>query len=276
MIIFLFIIITIIFSAFKMKNTLKFKTLLNDYFIDFIPITNRYSLLTYYFNILRTLFVFPNDDRKKHMDEIIQKMNSVYNDENKKFSNILSYKMGSYKQTKKLFDILLNKNNSTQHLKNAICSSKFPCEDYLDSKYNIFDVGVDFAFTTCITQINNIYMDYKKLYNIYNMEEIKARITHAKNSPFEHISISISNMFIYVQNKIFNTFLIDQVNFKHRHSSMMTLFNLINITFSILTFLFVNITIFFSISNFSEPIKNSTYRINCSFYFIKKYNLAHQ
>ena len=276
MIIFLFIIIILIFSAYKMKNTLQFKTLLNDYFIDFMPITNRYTLLTYYFNIIRTLFVFPNDDRKKHMDEIIQKMSSVYNDENTKFNNILSYKIGSYKQTKKLYDILQNKNNSTQHLKNAICSSKFPCEDYLDSKYNIFDVGVDFAFTTCITQIYNIYMDYKKLNNIYNIEEIKANITRAQNSQFEYISASISNMFIYVQNKIFNTFLIDQFNFKEKYSRIMTLFNLITVAFSILTFLFVNIIIFFSISNFSEPIKNSTYRINCSFYFIKKYSLNHQ
>ena len=273
MIIFLFIIIINIFSGYKIKNTLKFKNLLNDYFIDFMPITNRYTLLTYYFNILRTLFVFPNDNRKKHMDEIMQKMSSVYNDENKKFNDILSYKIGFYKQTKKLFDILQNKSNSTQHLKNTICSSKSPCEEYLDSKYNIFDVGVDFAFTTCITQINNIYMDYKMLNNIYNIEEIKNNII-CTNSQFEYISASISNMFIYVQNKIFTTFLIDQFNFKDKYSRIMTLFNLITVAFSILTFLFVNIIIFFSISNFSEPIKNSTYRINCSFYFIKKYSLS--
>ena len=275
LIIFLFIIIIIIFSAYKIKTTLKFKTLLNDYFIDFMPITNRYTLLTYYFNILRTMFIFPNDDRKKHMDEIMQKMSSVYNDENKKFVDIISFKIDAYKRTKELYDILQNKNNSTEHLKNDICSSNFPCEDYLDSKYNIFDVGVDFAFTTCITQINNIYMDYKKLNNIYNISEIKERITRANNSQFEYISASISNMFIYVQNKIFTTFLIDQFKFKGKYSSMMTMFNLVTVAFSILTFLFVNIIIFFSISNFSEPIKNSTYRINCSFYFIKKYSLAH-
>ena len=274
MIIILFIIIIIIFSAYKMKNTLQFKNLLNDYFIDYVPITNRYALLTYYFNIMRTLFLFPNDNRKKQMNETMQSISSVYNKENKKFNDILSYKIGAYKETKKLYDILQNKSNSTQNLKKAICSIQSPCQGYLDSKYNIFDVGVDFAFTTSITQINNIYMDYKKINNIYNLEEIKARITRISNSPFEYISVSISNMFIYVQNKIFSTFLIDQFNFKDKYSRIMTLFNLITVAFSILTFLFVNIIIFFSISNFTEPIKNSTYRINCSFYFIKKYSLA--
>lgn len=276
MIIILFIIIIIIFSAYKMKNTLQFKTLLNDYFIDYMPITNRYTLLTYYFNIMRTLFLFPNDNRKKQMNETMQSMSSVYNEENKNFNDILSYKIGAYKETKKLYDILQNKSNSTQNLKKAICSIQSPCQGYLDSKYNIFDVGVDFAFTSSITQINNIYMDYNKLYNVYNLEEIKSRITRTVNSPFEYISVSISNMFIYVQNKIFSTFLIDQFNFKDKYSRIMTLFNLITVAFSILTFLFVNIIIFFSISNFIEPIKNSTYRINCSFYFIKKYSLAHQ
>ena len=45
------------------------------------------------------------------------------------------------------------------------------------------------------------------------------------------------------------------------------------IGFSILIFLFVKVYVFISIGNYTKPIKDSTYRINCSFYFIKKYNI---
>ena len=119
-------------------------------------------------------------------------------------------------------------------------------------------------------------MDYKKLNNKTNITEIKDKLLSGDHSQFGNIGSSINNMFFYVQKVIFKTFQVDQLNFKNKYSNDMTFLNIISVMFSILTFLFVNIIIFISISNFSKPIKNSTYRINCSFYFIKKYSLANR
>jgi len=266
----------VIFCGFKIRLTLNFKSLLNYYFIDFYSITNRYMILTYYFNILRTLIIFPEDDRKKKFEKIIKNISSLYDEENKNFINILSNRIKNYKETKKLIEILQTKNNSTEIFKNTICLNAYLCEEYLNSDYNIFDSGVDFTYKTCINQISNIYLDYIKLNNRTNIIEIKKKLISLPNSQFENIGMAINNVFTYVQNKIYEKFKIDQLNFQNKFNTNMTLFNIISVGFSFLTFLFVNIIIFFSISNFSKPIKNSTYRINCSFYYIKKYSLTNR
>ena len=268
-----FIIVISAFIGYKIILTLGFKSLINSYFTDYISITNRYSILIYYFNVLRTLFIFPDDIRKKEFEDIMENLNIRYEEENIKYNEILSERINNYKETKILLEILQSKQNSTKILKDIICVNKSSCELYLNSKYNIFNSGLDSAYKTCINQIKNIYMDYKKLSNKININEIKEKITNVEHSQFEYISASINNIFSNALEKIFSVFKIDQLNFKNNYSSNMTLLNIISVIFSILTFLFVNIIIFFSISIFSKPIKNSTYRINCSFYYIKKYNL---
>ena len=271
-IIFIFIIGIIVFSIYKIEFTLNYKSLLNDYFIDFNYITKRYSLLTYYFNIIRTLLIFPNDERKKKFENIFENFNIIFNEQDKKYSDIISFKLNSYKQTKKLVEELQIKSNSTEFYINTVCSDIFLCKAYLSSSMNIFDNGADSAYKQCINQINNIFMDYSKLINKIDIHEIRSRITLHRFSIFSYISPCITYLFNYVQKKLFDAFIIDQSNFKNKYGSLMTTLNLITVSYSILTFLFVNIIIFFSILNYSEPIKNSTYRINCSFYFIKKYS----
>ena len=274
-ILFLIVVITI-FCVFKIKLTYEFKFLLNYYFVDYFSLTNRYTLLTYYFNIFRTLIIFPEGKRKNSFIQIMENINNEYEKENRNYTNILSYRINNYKETKELFEILQNKHNTSEILKNIICQKEYSCEYFLDSFGNNFDSGVDFVYKTCINQINNIYMDYKKLNNKTNITEIKDKLLSGDHSQFGNIGSSINNMFFYVQKVIFKTFQVDQLNFKNKYSNDMTFLNIISVMFSILTFLFVNIIIFISISNFSKPIKNSTYRINCSFYFIKKYSLANR
>ena len=274
-IILLFIIIITIFCIFKIKLTYEFKSLLNYYFIDYDSIINRYTLLTYYFNIFRTLIIFPEGNTKENFMKIMQNINYIYDNQNKAYANILSDRINNYQETKQLFEILQDKHNSTEILKDKICLNDISCKLYLNSSYNIFASGVDFAYKTCINQINNIYLDYEKLNNKSNITEIKEKLLRLEHSQFENIGVSINNMFSFVQFVIFDTFKIDQLNFKNKFSNNMALLNIISVLFSILTFLFVNIIIFLSLSNFSKPIKNSAYRINCSFYFIKRYNLSY-
>ena len=79
---------------------------------------------------------------------------------------------------------------------------------------------------------------------------------------------------MYVINKIFELFKIDVANFNETFIYEIGLLNIISIVFSALTLLFVLIFILISITNYIQPIKEATYRINCSFFYIKKFSLA--
>ena len=272
-IIILFIVVVSIFSGYKIILTLQFKLLINNYFTDYYSITDRYTMLINYFNILRIIFIIPESKRKIRFTNLMENLTESYEEKNKKYSDILAGRIKNYKETKNLLEILQSKQNSTDLLNEMICVNRTACELYLKSKYNIFDSGVDFAYKTCINQISNIYMDYKILDNKTDINEIKEKLILREYSQFEYISASINNIFSYTLDKIFRTFRDDQLNARNTYSNNMTLLNIVSVMFSILTFLFVNIIIFFSLSIFSKPIKNSTYRINCSFHYIKKYTL---
>ena len=84
---------------------------------------------------------------------------------------------------------------------------------------------------------------------------------------------SLNYFYIFVEQRILLSFEKDGIIFLLSFVKVNTVLNMISILFSVLVFLFVIIFIFLSISEFTDPIKDSTYRINCSFYFIEKYSL---
>jgi hypothetical protein len=232
-------------------------------------------MLFYYFNTLKTLLIFPDDYRKRKLEEVFENMNKFYENENNKYNNILQSNIERYSQIKIFFKLLQdNKNDPTETIKEEICSNILHCKLYLDSIYNIFTSGIDFAFRLGMTQISNYYNDYKKLSNKLDIDLIKMNIINSPHFRFVYIANSLNNIFLYVKQKIFILFMIDENYFINSYNNKMNILNSISIIFSILIFLFVIVYIFISISKFTGPIKDSTYRINCSFYYIKKYSLA--
>ena len=167
-----------------------------------------------------------------------------------------------------------SKNNLTNKIKEIICEEEEDCENYLDSNYNIFDSGVDFAFRSSITNIKNIFLNYKKLKNKTDINEINLTLINSIDSQFVKIEFGLSHVFFYVQEKIFDYFDIDISNLEENYNKKMNLFNIVTILFSILIVLFVIIFMFISIWKYSGSIKDSTYRINISFYYIKKYSIS--
>ena len=275
-IILFFAVIIIIYSIFKITNTLKFNRQSNKYFKDFSVISNRYSYLYYYFNILKTVFVFnEEDERWKDMMNILGDMNRNYEKMNDEYNELLSSDFSHYEKIKTFFEILIyNKNDSTEFIKKNICGKTTSCINYLDTTDCIFRSGIDFGFKTCFTYMYNLYMDYKSIKNKTNVQEIISTITADEFYEFRRIRKSFSNVFYYVKQKMYNDFEEDQNNFRNRYRRSVSLLNIISVVFSILMLLFVNIFIFFSISNFTKPIKDSTYRINHSLYYIKTYSLT--
>ena len=79
-------------------------------------------------------------------------------------------------------------------------------------------------------------------------------------------------IFYYVQQMIYSSFENDQINFREKYRKNIHYLNVISALFSSLIFLFAFISVFITINNFINPIKDSTYRLNQSFYYIKKYN----
>ena len=144
---------------------------------------------------------------------------------------------------------------------------------YLDSEDNILGPGIDFTFKTLLTEISNIYMDYKKIENKTDIEKIKSKLITSNNKQFFNIGLCLYYFFLYVEQRILECFEIDEIAFIKSYLKEMTFLNIISICISVFIFLFIAIFIFFSISEFTEPIKDSSYRINNSFYFIRKYSL---
>ena len=272
-IILLLLLLIAAFSLIKIQYIILFMTKINGFFKDFTILANRFSLLQYYFNIFRTLIIFHDEEIKNKIEMSMDILTENYEIENNQYTNILLNDYGKYKERKLVFDLLTNKeNNSTEKIKEKICKNEKECINYLDSKYNVFDSGIDFSYKTCISKIDNLYQDYKSLINKTNIEDIKSKIINSDDSLFNSISLSISNLLIYIKRSISQSFQSDYEYFKYFYNKILSIFNIISIIFSIITISFVNIFIFVSISRFSRPIKESTYRINCSFYHIKKYS----
>ena len=276
-IIIILIIIIIAFNIYKFCSSLDNNSRLYIYFDDFTIFSSKYSMLFYYFNILRTLFFFPDGKRKILLEESMEFMSNFSNIMEEKFNNILALNLDKYNEVKNIFNLVTDsRNNITSYLKQKICEENVGCQTYLDSEFNIFDSGIDFALRTCMIQLSNIFRDYKELNNKHNISEINITLINNPNFKFIKIGNSINNMFLYIEKKIFNCFLNDSKNFNKSYYQTINTYNIISIIFSVLLFLFVIVYIFISISKFTEPIRNSAYRINLSFFYVKKYRLIYE
>jgi hypothetical protein len=204
----------------------------------------------------------------------MEHINEDFENINSKYLNILSSNTNKYNEIKTVIDILKGgKDVSMDKLGNYFCFNIPNCIKYLNSEYNIFQSGIEFALKTCVTQLSNYYMDYKKLSNKTDINLIKSEIINSPHYKIIYIENSVNSMFNFVREKIFSAFQIDEINFNQSFAIKITLFNIISIVATFIIFFFVYFYVFISISNFTEPIKDSTYRINCSFYYIKKFSI---
>ena len=274
-IIIILVLLIIILSLIEIKIYLDLMLRLHGFFNDFTTIIKRFSLLNYYFNLFSTLIIFHDEEVKNKIELELDDITQNFEEENDKYTKVLLNEMSKYKQTRLLFDFLRDsQNNSSELIKEIICDNeKKECIDYLYSKYNIFNSGIDFSYESCIIKIKNMYKDYKLLKNKTDIEIIKSKIINSPSNSFNQISLGISNLVLYIKSKIFQSFEIDQISFRDSYKKVTITFNIISIVFCLFTIIFINIFIFFTISRFSRPIKESTYRLNCSFYYIKKYSL---
>ena len=159
----LLIIIITSLSIYKSLYSINFNKIFNNSFYDISALSNKYSSLYYFFNTLGTLLIFPDDNRKKIFENILENMNDFIEKQNNNILNILSNKRNNYRETSTFYDILmLSKNNSTEVLRKYICEG---CLLFLDSYKNIFSSGLDFSYKFYLSEVQSIFLDYKKLKN---------------------------------------------------------------------------------------------------------------
>ena len=273
-IILVFAVFIVIYTFYKMNCNSRFNSQSERFYIDFQSIADRYSILYYYFNTLKALFLFnENDDRWEKLILIMEDMSKYMEEVNNNYNYALINKLSSYKEVENLFTMLqYNKNDSSEYLKETLCKNISSCQEYLDSNDNIFKSGIDFGYKTCFTYMENIFMDYKKIKNKTNVTEIIKTITGPDFYELKRIRLAFSSILYYIQQKIYSSFEFDQLYFRISYKTNISILNILSLFLSILTLLFVYIVIFISVTNFGKPIKESTYRINQSFYHIKKYN----
>jgi hypothetical protein len=196
------ILIITIFSIYKIIYTINFNLKFEKFFTDFSIITNRYSILYNYFNVFRTLLIYPESEKKDQLNNTMENLKYYFEQQNNLFINVLSSNMDTYKEIIKLFDILTeSKNNSTEIIKDNICMNNETCLKYLESPFSIFGSGVDFTYKMCMTNIHNLFLDYKKLVNYTNINEINLTIINTQSSKFTPIGLSLTNMFFFCSRK---------------------------------------------------------------------------
>ena len=271
----LLIILIIGINAYIILNNISYNRQSNMFFNDFKIITTRYNHIYYYFITLKSLFILNEKDKRwKKFLNTIENMNNIFYQSNSEYTEVLNHRQSSYKEVAKLLEFFqYNKNDSSTYIEEILCPNFESCQSYLKSPDNIFNQGIDMGFKTCFSLINNIIMDYKKLKNKTSIEEINLAITGPELYEFRRLRKSFTNIFYYLQELIFYSFENDEIKFRNNYKNNVYYSNIISLIFCILLFLFVFISVFFTINEFIRPIKDSTYRLNYSFYYIKKYNV---
>jgi hypothetical protein len=264
----LLLILILFFNFFTIYEFSEFVNLHYLFFNDFLIITNRYTLLYYFYNALRMMIITPNNSVNIDMVNILETLNEYYEDQNKQFNNIMS-SINNYNEIRNLYYILMEtENNPTEMINKKICERNEKCIKYLRSKHNIVNSGIDFGYKTSITLIGNMYMDYKNLDDKKNLTKIKLSVIKSENSQFNDLSISLSNFFILVKEKIFECFIIDDDKFISLYIKKVKNFNINSFIISIATLVFT-FYVFITISGYTRIIKEASCRVNLSFFYIK-------
>ena len=269
------ILLLVLIVSFNIHSFFEFSKFINVYshfFHDFSIISNRYTLLFFFYNALRMMIITPENHVNLYMIHLMETLNEYYEEQNTQFNNIMT-NINNYNEIKKLYYILIeSKKNSTELIREKICEKNEKCIKYIESQYNIIDSGIDFCYKTSITLIGNIYMDYKNLDDKRNLTKIKLSIINFENSQFNHISASLSNCFVIVKEKIFEYFFIDEEKFRNDYIKRIFNLNISSfiISIAILVFTFY---ILITISGYTKIIKEASFRVNCSFFYIKNYSL---
>ena len=268
----LLLVLIFFFYFFIIYECSNFVNLYSRFFKDFLVITNRYTLLYYFYNALRMMIITPDISINLMMSNILEILNEYYEDQNNQFNNIMS-SINNYDEIRKLYYVLIeSQSNSTELIKEKICEKNEKCIKYLDSEHNIVNSGIDFGYKTSITLIGNMYMDYKNLDDKKNLTKIKLSVIKSENSQFNDLSISLSNFFLFVKEKIFGYFFVDEDKFRNHYTTKIKNLNINLIIISFVTLVFT-FYVFITISGFIRIIKEASCRVNCSFFYIKNYNI---
>ena len=275
-IIIFFLVVIIAYSIYKLRNNTIFIEEYERFYSDFHIVEERYSSLYYYFNVMKTIIIFSDkEERSRNMSIIMENLNSNYEKMTNNYNQLLSKRMNFYNEVKELFEIFTyNKNDSIEYLQKNICMNDTKCINYLTTNDSIFNSGIDFGYKICFSYLHNIFMDYQSIKNKTNIEEIKNTITGDKFYEFKRLRKSFTNTFYFLKVKLFKNFKTEAVSFGSRYKRVVLTLNFISLLISVLVLLFVIIFIFITVSSFSTPIKDSTYRINLSLYYIKNYSLT--
>jgi hypothetical protein len=268
----LLLVLIVSFDFYSMYEFSNFVNVYSYFFHDFSIISNRYTLLFFFYNALRMMIITPENTVNLYMIHLMETLNEYYEEQNNQFNNIMSY-INNYNEIGKLYYILIeSQNNSTALIRNKICIKNEKCIKYLESQHNIVDSGIDFGYKTSITLIGNIYLDYKIIDDKKNLTKIKLSVINSEKSQFNDIGISLSNIFLIVKEKAFEYFFVDVDNFRNYYIKKIFNLNIFSfvISFAILAFTYYILT---TISGYTRIIKEASCRINSSFFYIKNYIL---
>ena len=268
-------IIMIFLSICIIINNLNYINQSNIFFNTFKVITTKYINLYFYFNNLKSLFIFNEEDiRWSYFYENLRNMNEFVTQSNYEYNKIINQNMNNYKEVKNLLNLFQYNNNDNliEILKEKICQSEESCRNYLETQDNIFNVGIDSGYKISLTYINNVFMDYQKIKNKTDINEIISNITGEKFFELKRLRKAFINIFYLIQEMIYSSFEKDERNFNKKFKKINNILNFSCLIFSFIISLIIIFIIYTNKNIFATSFKNTIYRINHSFYNIRNYN----
>ena len=174
---YILMLIIIVYSLFKYLKTIQFHGNFENMFNVFNVTTNRYSLLNYYYNTLKSTIIFPMEEQRRSLDNLFV----VFEEANEQYEKVINNQLNGLTRVKFILDLIKDgKSNSTEIMYEYICNDIPICQRYLGSEYNMIDTGIDFLFKTCLIDVSKIYLDYSRLDDNKNVTKIQTLIINNK------------------------------------------------------------------------------------------------
>jgi hypothetical protein len=264
----IFIIFSIIFIVYyivKIVCGFLIITKIGILFDDFRILVSQYNEVVYYWKNIKILFILPNSPIYKNMTNVESYFN---NEQNRNVLNLITTRIGYYKRTAHLYNLIFNPKDYKDLLKADFCDNHHKCFELINSTQNILLNGINSAVSLYGKEIENFYKDYIKVKNILKTKEDIKR--YFIKDTFEILGLNLNHIFSHLQERFFNDFLKDEEDLKRDFNNEIKILNIIALCYSLLLNLFSILYVFNYIYSINDFVEISSLRINMAICHLKE------
>ena len=263
------IMILVIYTIVKIIMTINYIYKIKQAFKDYSIVTFEYSMIINYFNNLELILMNQQFGKEDVLNQMQVKIEAQF----KQSEEVKKKSIQQYPNVHKLFSILNNEEDQ-EKLKSELCQTDFNCLQIFDSKYNIVKNGIDVGLKTVAQVIYDIYKDFLLIKD--KIDEIGKIKTYFINEYFRQIDMSLNFLFVLVEDRCADAFIIDCNELIKTFNTIIISFNIFIIIFLALCSTIITLFIIGQLTKLSDLIDKSTVRLCTSIFSIKEKNIGYK